>query len=68
MEKEHLADGWLTVKDVARRLGRSKETVRRRIRAGEIKARREGNRFVVRESDLETYMGRLPRVARERTR
>ncbi len=62
MEKEHLAGDWLTVKEVARRLGRSKETVRRRIHAGVIKARREGNRFIVLRSDLESYPRRLPRV------
>ena len=42
----------LTVPDVARRVGRDPETVRRWIRAGKLKAHKVGTQHVVDEDDL----------------
>jgi excisionase family DNA binding protein len=42
----------LTVPDVARRVGRDPETVRRWIRSGKLKARKVGTQHVVEEDDL----------------
>lgn len=42
----------LTVPEVARRVGRDPETVRRWIRSGRLRARKVGTQHVVEEDDL----------------
>jgi excisionase family DNA binding protein len=42
----------LTVPEVARRVGRDPETVRRWIRGGRLKARKVGTQHVIEEDDL----------------
>jgi len=46
-------DSLLTVRDVARRVGRSEETVRRWIWSGKLRARKIGNQLFVDRADLE---------------
>lgn len=43
----------LTVPEVARRVGRDPETVRRWIRSGRLRARKVGTQHVVEEDDLQ---------------
>jgi excisionase family DNA binding protein len=43
----------LTVPEVARRVGRDPETVRRWIRSGRLPARKIGTQHVIEESDLD---------------
>jgi excisionase family DNA binding protein len=45
-------DAYLTVEEAARRLKTSTVTVRRRIRAGRLRAYRNGKLLRIRESDL----------------
>ena len=49
-------DKELTLGEVAKRLRLSRMTVLRRIRSGKIRARREGDLWRIRESDLEAYI------------
>ena len=53
----------LTVPDVAERLHCSEETVRRRIRDGQLPARRAGRRLLVHPDAVETYLDASPAVA-----
>jgi excisionase family DNA binding protein len=46
----------LTTQEVAERLRISWLSVIRRIQAGKIRARKEGNEWRIRESDLEDYI------------
>jgi len=46
----------LTVPEVARRLNRDPETVRRWIRTGKLRARRVGTQHVVEDVDVEALM------------
>ncbi len=46
----------LTVPEVARRVGRDPETVRRWIRGGRLRARKVGTQHVVEEEDLRTVL------------
>ncbi len=48
----------ITVRDVARRMGRNPETVRRWIWEGKLPARKIGNQLFVEEADLATMVGR----------
>lgn len=48
-------DRWLTVTEVAQRLGVDTMTVRRRIKSKKLRARREGKVYRILESDLEQY-------------
>ena len=57
----------LTVPEVAERLGRSPETVRRWIRAGKLRASKVGTQHVVSEEDLEAWVTTPSRVAEPRT-
>lgn len=53
----------LTVSEVAKRVGRDPETVRRWIRAGKLRSRRLGLHYLIEESDLEELVeaaGSLP--------
>lgn len=50
-------DSLLTVRDVARRVGRSEETVRRWIWSGKLKARKLGNQLFVDPEDLAAMEG-----------
>ncbi|MDP9264504.1 MAG: helix-turn-helix domain-containing protein [Chloroflexota bacterium] len=43
----------MTVTEVARRVGRDPETVRRWIRSGKLRARKVGMRHVIEEADLD---------------
>ena len=53
----------LTVMEVARRVGRDPETVRRWIRAGKLKAHKVGTQHVVDEDDLAALLaGRSEQV------
>lgn len=45
----------LTVPEVARRVGRNPETVRRWIREGKLPARKVGTQHVIEEADLEAF-------------
>lgn len=47
----------LTVPEVARRVGRDPETVRRWIRSGRLRARKIGTQHVIEERDLEAVTG-----------
>lgn len=55
----------LTVPEVARRLGRSPETVRRWIRAGKLPASKVGTQHVVEERDLAALDIRASATVRE---
>jgi excisionase family DNA binding protein len=46
----------LTVPEVADRVGRDPETVRRWIRSGKLRARKVGTQHVIEERDLEELM------------
>jgi excisionase family DNA binding protein len=52
----------LTVPEIATRLGRDPETIRRWIRTGRLRARKVGTQHVVEEHDLEALLDgdRLP--------
>jgi excisionase family DNA binding protein len=52
----------LTVNDVAKALGCSPKTVRRRIDASVLTAVREQDRVVIRTDDLDRYIARLERT------
>lgn len=56
-----------TVRDVARILGVNRMTVIRRLEAGKIRARKEGNRWRIREDDLNSYIDQTYREGTERT-
>ena len=47
----------LTVPEVARRVGRNPETVRRWIREGKLTSRKVGTQHVVDETDLAAFVG-----------
>lgn len=49
-------EGLLTVRDIARHLGRSEETVRRWIWSGKLPARKLGNQLFVDPADLEAML------------
>jgi excisionase family DNA binding protein len=49
-------DRELTIVQVAYRLSVSEMTVRRRIEAGRIQARKEGNEWRIKESELQRYI------------
>jgi len=46
----------LTVREAARRTGRDPETIRRWIRAGKLRALREGRRQLIDEADLDVVV------------
>jgi excisionase family DNA binding protein len=46
----------LTVPEVARRVGRNPETVRRWIREGRLRAGKIGTQHVIEEADLEAFL------------
>lgn len=46
----------LTVPEVARRVGRDPETIRRWIRSGRLRARKVGTQHVIEEADLESLL------------
>ena len=50
----------LTVREAARRVTRAEETIRRWIWAGKLPARKLGQSYQVRESDLDAVAARLP--------
>ena len=58
----------LTVPEIAARMGRDPETIRRWIRTGKLRARKVGTQHVVEERDLDLLMNRdtlpLPRAWR----
>lgn len=54
----------LTVREAAERLHRSVDYITRRIRTGVLVGVQEGDRWVVRASDLEAYISGLPPVQR----
>ncbi len=58
-------DQELTLDEVARRLGISYDTVLRRVRTKRIRARKEGQKWRVRESDLQAYIESTYRWSRE---
>ncbi len=49
-----MADKWLTPSEVASRLGVSPDTVRKWIRKGKLKARKEGDRYWINPNDIPT--------------
>jgi excisionase family DNA binding protein len=54
---------WLTVTDITQRLPVSGRTVINEIRAGRLRGRRFGRKWLVHESDLERYMDESTQVA-----
>lgn len=56
----------LTVPQVARRVGRDAETVRRWIRSGKLRARKIGTQHVVEESDLDALTAPDSSIRRSR--
>lgn len=50
--------GLLTVHQVAQRLGRSLEQVRRYLREGKLRGQRIGNQWFMEESAIQEYIGR----------
>lgn len=55
----------LAVLEVANRLGRDPETIRRWIRSGKLRATKVGLQYFVAEDDLPGPPGRLPKGWRE---
>ena len=51
-------EGMITVQDVAKRLGRSLEQVRRYLRAGKLTGERIGNQWFIREGAVMYEVGR----------
>ena len=51
-----MEDKELTITQVAYRLSVSEMTVKRRIDAGRIQARKEGNEWRIKESELQRYI------------
>ena len=47
----------LTVPEIAARVGRDPETIRRWIRTGRLRARKVGSKYVVDERDLDMLLG-----------
>lgn len=56
-----------TVREVARILGVNRMTVIRRLEAGKIRARKEGNRWRISEDDLNDYIRQTYREGTERS-
>jgi excisionase family DNA binding protein len=56
MMEQDQGDRELTLDEVARRLGISYDTVLRRVRTKRIRARKEGQEWRVKESDLQKYI------------
>ena len=54
------ADPLLTIREAAERLGVSIETVRRRIKAGELRVIRDGRIIRIHPDDLESYIADPP--------
>ncbi|HXT90117.1 MAG TPA: helix-turn-helix domain-containing protein [Trebonia sp.] len=54
-------DEWLSVTEVARRIGASTSTVRSLIRANRLRAvqRTEGGKYVIRESEIVRYLAEI---------
>lgn len=54
-------DEWLSVAEVARRIGASTSTVRGLIRASQLRAtqRTAGGKYVIRESECERYLAEI---------
>lgn len=50
---------YLTVTDVAKRLRACRKTIYRRIRAGRLRAVREGRRLLIDPRDMDAYIDRL---------
>jgi excisionase family DNA binding protein len=50
----------LDVRDAAAAVGRHPETIRRWVWSGQLRARREGRRLLVRRADLEAVAGTVP--------
>ncbi|RKY02966.1 MAG: hypothetical protein DRJ51_05905 [Thermoprotei archaeon] len=46
-------DNWYTVSELAALLGVSTETIRRRIRSGEYEVKKEGNKYLVKFTDVD---------------
>ncbi len=55
-----MRDEGLTVREAARRCGRSPETIRRWIWDGKLPARKLGNQLYIRETDLQRFAGLSP--------
>jgi excisionase family DNA binding protein len=58
MNAVSMQERYLTIEEVAARLRVSVMTVIRRIRTGELRARREGRLWRIAESDVEAYIKR----------
>lgn len=54
------AKSTLTIAEAMVLTGRCRETLRRAIRGGDLRAARWGNRVVIRRRDLEAFMDALP--------
>jgi excisionase family DNA binding protein len=57
--------GMITVAEAAKRLNRSIEQVRRRLREGKLKGQRIGNQWFVEEESLKTLSATEPLVPKE---
>lgn len=54
---------WCSVQEAAELLGVSTETIRKRIKDGTLRGRKEGRRYLVSRQDLERYLANIrPRV------
>lgn len=56
MQQDNQEDKELTLDDVARRLSISYDTALKRVRTRKIRARKEGQEWRVKESDLRKYI------------
>jgi excisionase family DNA binding protein len=53
LEEREIPASWITTEEAGRRLGVTAQEIRRRIRAGQLRARRHGRRQLVEETSLE---------------
>lgn len=53
-------DNWYTVSELAALLGVSTETIRRRIRSGEYEVKKEGNKYLIKFTDVVKLTQQVP--------
>jgi len=51
-----MADNWCSVQEAASMLGVSAETVRKRIKDGILRGKKEGRKYLVNRQDIEQHL------------